>query len=77
MRPLSRSQVRSHPDEDYYSLYGVFASSVEPIEPPLFSEPPKTPAYESFRKELEKREKALADFVKTKQVQVVEWRGRA
>ncbi len=51
------------PTKDYYSLYGVFASSVEPMEPPLFADPPKTPAYESFRKELEKREKALADFV--------------
>ena len=60
------------PTKDYYSLYGVFASSVEPMEPPLFAEPPHTPAYESFRKELEKREKALADFVKTKHKQLVE-----
>ncbi|HEY7308503.1 MAG TPA: PSD1 and planctomycete cytochrome C domain-containing protein [Gemmataceae bacterium] len=58
------------PSKDYYALYGVFASSTEPIEPPLFEEPPKTPAYESFRKELEKREQALAEFVKTKQAQV-------
>jgi len=60
------------PTKDYYSLYGVFASSVEPIEPPLFADPPKTPAYETFRKELEKREKVLADFVQTKHKQLVE-----
>jgi hypothetical protein len=60
------------PSKDYYSLYGVFASSTEPMEPPLFEEPPKTPAYESFRKELEKREHALAEFVKTKEQQLRE-----
>jgi hypothetical protein len=60
------------PTKDYYALYGVFASSVEPIDPPLFEEPPKTPAYESFRKELEKREKALADFVRGKYEKVIE-----
>jgi hypothetical protein len=58
--------------KDYYALYGVFASSREPLELPLFEEPPKTPAYESFRKELQKREKALADFVRTKETQLRE-----
>ena len=33
--PLPRSQVRPDPDKDYYSLYGVFASSNEPKELPL------------------------------------------
>jgi hypothetical protein len=56
--------------KDYYALYGVFASSVEPLEPPLFEQPPNTPAYEAFRKELEKREHALATFVRTKLTQV-------
>jgi hypothetical protein len=60
------------PSKDYYALYGVFASSTEPLEPPLFEEPPKTPAYESFRKELEKRESALAEFVLTKERQLRE-----
>jgi hypothetical protein len=60
------------PMKDYYSLYGVFASSMEPIEPPLFADPPKTPAYEAFRKELEKREQALANFIRTKHRQLVE-----
>src|SRR6185369_16634534 len=40
------------PTADYYSLYGVFASSVEPGVPPLFAEPPATPLFQSFRKEL-------------------------
>jgi hypothetical protein len=60
------------PTKDYYSLYGVFASSIEPMDPPLFANPPKTPQYEAFRKELAKREKALADFVRGKYEQVVE-----
>ena len=29
------------PTADYYSLYGVFASSIEPTVPPLFQEPPR------------------------------------
>ena len=54
------------PTKDYYALYGVFASSVEPTVPPLFAEPPHTPVYEQFDKELKAREKKLADFVKAK-----------
>lgn len=60
------------PSEDYYSLYGVFASSIEPIEPPLFADPPETPQYASFRAESAKREKALADFIRGKYEHVVE-----
>ena len=56
--------------KDYYALYGVFASSIEPMEPPLFEEPPQTREYEGFRKELEKREQALAEFVRSKRQQV-------
>jgi hypothetical protein len=40
------------PSEDYYSLYGVFASSVEPRDLPLLGEPERTPAYLSFEKKL-------------------------
>jgi hypothetical protein len=54
------------PSADYYSLYGVFASSVEPEVPPLFADPPNTPAFAAFQKELAKREQALADFVRGK-----------
>jgi mono/diheme cytochrome c family protein len=59
------------PSKDYYSLYGVFASSVEPAVPPLFAEPPKTAQYEAFQKELQKREQKLAEFVRTKRAEVI------
>ena len=58
------------PTKDYYSLYGVFASSVEPDDPPLLGEPPVTPAYAAFRKELASREGKLAAFVRAKQAEV-------
>jgi hypothetical protein len=55
------------PTADYYSLYGVFASSTEPTVPPEFEEPPtdsgRLRSRLAFRKELAKREKALADFL--------------
>jgi Protein of unknown function (DUF1553)/Protein of unknown function (DUF1549)/Planctomycete cytochrome C len=54
------------PTRDYYSLYGVFASSEEPNIQPLFEPPPKTEAFEKFAREMTKREKALRDFVKRK-----------
>jgi hypothetical protein len=60
------------PSRDYYSLYGVFASCAEPAVPPLFAEPPHTREYEAFRKELEKREAKLAEFLQGKRVQVVD-----
>jgi mono/diheme cytochrome c family protein len=58
------------PTKDYYSLYGVFAGSVEPSLPPLFEDPPATPQYATFRKELDKRERALNTFIRTKQAEV-------
>jgi mono/diheme cytochrome c family protein len=54
------------PTADYYSLYGVFASCVEPEVPPLFAAPPRTPAYAAFVKELTKREGAMNAFLRTK-----------
>jgi hypothetical protein len=44
------------PTKDYYSLYGVFASSTEPRDLPLIGEVPHTPEVEAFQKELAKRE---------------------
>jgi hypothetical protein len=55
------------PSRDYYSLYGVFASCVEPTVPPLFAEPPQTAAYAAFAKELAARERKLTEFVQAKQ----------
>src|SRR5262249_22488207 len=59
------------PSKDYYSLYGVFASSVEPEVPPLFLPAPQTEAYAKFDKELNIREKKLTDFVQTKHTELV------
>jgi hypothetical protein len=50
------------PQKDYYSLYGVFASSVEPKDLPLLGEPERTPAYEMFERELKKREEVVTAF---------------
>ncbi len=51
------------PTEDYYSLYGIFRSSVQPQLPPLFEPPPETEAYKKFATELATRQKKLGDFV--------------
>jgi mono/diheme cytochrome c family protein len=59
------------PSKDYYSLYGVFASSEEPEVPPLFTPPPKTKVYEDFDRELRKREEKLTKFVKAKHAELV------
>jgi len=47
------------PTKDYYSLYGVLASSAEPTIPPLFEEPPRTEAYAAFAAQLAERERKL------------------
>jgi len=52
------------PTADYYSLYGVFASSVEPKDLPLLTSAEKTPQVLAYEKELAARE---ADIVKFKQ----------
>jgi hypothetical protein len=59
------------PMRDYYSLYGVFASSAEPTVPPLFAEPPQTKEYAAFAKELGSRETKLAEFVRAKHEELV------
>ena len=50
------------PQKDYYSLYGVFASSVEPRELPSIAPPVPTPEYESYVRELERLKKDVADY---------------
>jgi hypothetical protein len=50
------------PSKDYYSLYGVFASSVEPKELPLIGAPADTPEYQKFLTEIKAREQKLTDF---------------
>src|SRR5439155_10336940 len=39
--------------KDYYGLYGVFTSSMEPKDLPLLGEPPATPEYAAYKKKLD------------------------
>lgn len=48
------------PAEDYYSLYGVFASSKQPDELPIIGPPRGNVNLEEFNQELEKRKAELA-----------------
>jgi mono/diheme cytochrome c family protein len=50
------------PMKDYYSLYGVFASSVEPKELPVLATPEPTPEYLAYEKELKALEQAVKDY---------------
>ncbi|MCA9074498.1 MAG: PSD1 domain-containing protein [Planctomycetaceae bacterium] len=50
------------PTADYYSLYGVFASSQEPGELPVIGEIEHSPAYQAYLDELHKREQAVEDY---------------
>lgn len=60
------------PTADYYSLYGVFRSSSEPLVLPLFSAPADTPEYRRFTAELSVRQQNLDDFVNQKHAALVE-----
>ena len=51
------------PTKDYYSMYGVFASSMEPAEKPLLGNDSLPPAYPEYVAEAEKRKKDRADYV--------------
>ena len=57
---------------DYYALYGVFASSVEPVVGPLFDEPPQTEEYRKFAAELAERQRKLREYVDEKFAALVE-----
>ncbi len=59
------------PQADYYSLYGVFRSSQEPMVPPLWNSAPDTEAFRQVEKELGEREKKLVDFVTAKHANLV------
>ena len=50
------------PTKDYYSLYGVFASSVEPAELPLLAEPERNEAYLAYETGLQTRQDVVAKF---------------
>ncbi|MBC7819328.1 MAG: PSD1 domain-containing protein [Planctomycetaceae bacterium] len=59
------------PQADYYSLYGVFRSSIEPPLPPEFLPPPQTEEYAKFSAEMTARQKKLTAFVAGKHFALV------
>jgi hypothetical protein len=60
------------PTEDYYSLYGVFASSVEPDELPNLGRPdePAPPGAEDLRRELDAARKARDDYLSARRAEL-------
>ncbi|HUS34094.1 MAG TPA: PSD1 and planctomycete cytochrome C domain-containing protein, partial [Verrucomicrobiae bacterium] len=52
------------PTKDYYSLYGVLASSIEPAEKPLLGNDSLPPLYPEYKAEREKRTNERANFVR-------------
>lgn len=59
------------PTADYYSLYGVFRSSVEPDEPPLIAEPEPTEQYAEYQSRVAEGEKAVADYLAEKHIDLL------
>jgi hypothetical protein len=60
------------PTEDYYSLFGVFASCNEPDELPLIGPPGEGEEYRKFQEELRKLQAELDQFVATKHVEFLD-----
>ncbi len=60
------------PAQDYYSLYGVLASTREPMIAPEVGNSPQTPAYRKFVQELESRRQKLDAFVTAKQHELID-----
>ncbi|MFO0867817.1 MAG: PSD1 and planctomycete cytochrome C domain-containing protein [Pirellulales bacterium] len=54
------------PMEDYYGLYGVFASCHEPGELPLIGHPVQNAAYQAYEKELQALQAKVNEFVQRK-----------
>jgi hypothetical protein len=60
------------PTTDYYSLYGVFASSEEPASEPLLGTKPDSKLYEQYLAEHTKREQERKDFQAKKEAEVAD-----
>jgi hypothetical protein len=54
------------PTADYYSIYGVFASSNEPKEGPLLGTPERTSEYVAFEKQLKTYEGEVQNYLQQK-----------
>jgi hypothetical protein len=48
--------------KEYYGLYGVFTSSIEPKDPPLIGEPEQSKEYDEYQMKLRELEKAAKDY---------------
>jgi hypothetical protein len=59
------------PTRDYYSLHGIFASSVEPTELPLLGPRDRTAGLTAFEKELQKRQAEVDRFLKESHAQLL------
>src|SRR5882724_11027709 len=77
MMGLTVSCARCHdhkydpiPTKDYYSLYGVFASSTEPEEEPLLGMQPNSKAHEEYLAEHKKRVDERANFKQSKEAEM-------
>ncbi|MEX0586462.1 MAG: PSD1 and planctomycete cytochrome C domain-containing protein, partial [Pirellulales bacterium] len=60
------------PTEDYYSLYGVFASTVEPPEQPVIGKPAAVAAFAEFQKKLTEFKGELDAFVAKEQPALID-----
>jgi hypothetical protein len=58
------------PIKDYYSLYGVFASSAAPKEMPLLAAPKMSPEYAAYLKELGARDAEISKFKENRRVEL-------
>jgi hypothetical protein len=58
------------PTKDYYSLYGIFASSAAPKEMPLLAAPRMSPEYAAYLKELGAREAEVSKFKETRRMEI-------
>jgi hypothetical protein len=58
------------PTKDYYSLYGIFASSAAPKEMPLLAAPKMSPEYAAYLKELGAREAEITKFKESRRVEI-------
>lgn len=56
--------------DDYYSLYGVFRSSNEPLVPPTFVKPVDSEDARKFQTEMRAREQKLDDFINRKRGEI-------
>ncbi len=59
------------PSEDYYSLYGVFASSIEPAELPVVSRPGDGPLAAEFAQKRAAAEKKRDDYLIARRDEIV------